>query len=284
MEKLNDKWAVAIIVVLMVVLTTSMSVAGYNFVYKNAMKNIKAMEEAKKAKAEAENQNVDKKKVKKKTVKNDSFKKAYKQILEANAGGIKAYTWQQNSGGVRNVSIVDINGDGVKELFFMSKDADETGNAHLNIYTFASGKAQPLSYSMSNIDRAGKVTADGKGLSDFNAASGVRYIVYVNKNNRNLGIYKVFGDTYQDKYLEEYSFRGALVSAKHLFNHYSDMDSTDEYFINKSRVSSAEGRKAFESAKGSVGTIIMACDSAWKNVPTTGNMAMSYNQAIQALS
>lgn len=283
MERLSDKWTVVLIVVLMITLTTSISVAGYNFVYKDVIKNIKAMNSEKKQQEEHKAKTVKKKKPKKK-IKSGVWKKEYKRILEENASAIKGYNWQQSSGGVKNVSMVDINGDGIKELFFMKRDAGESGNAHLNIYTFANGKARQLGYSMSNIDRAGKVTADGSGLSDFNAASGVRYLVYLNKNNGNLCIYKVFGDTYQDRYVEEYSLAGGLVNKKHIFNHYSDMDSSDVYYVNKTKVGAAFGKKAFDEAKSGVGTIIMACDSAWKNVSTAGNMAMNYTQAIRALS
>ncbi|MDY2960043.1 MAG: hypothetical protein SOR72_04520 [Hornefia sp.] len=283
MERLNDKWTVVLIVVLLVVFTASIGVAGYTFIYKDVMKNLNAAELAKKQVKESRPKIVKKHK-KKKTVKTGAVKKEYRNILEANASGIKGYTWQQKSGGVKNVSIVDINGDGTKELFFMSRDSGGEGNAHLNIYTVSNGRAQKLSYSMSNIDRAGKVTSDGSGLSDFNAASGVRYIVYLNKNSGNLCIYKVFGDTYQDSYVEEYGTANGLVSRKHLFNHYSDMDSADDYYINKKRVRAAEGRRAFAEARNGVGTIIMACDSAWKGVSAAGNMAMSYSQAMQALS
>ena len=76
------------------------------------------MNSEKKQQEEHKAKTVKKKKPKKK-IKSSVWKKEYKRILEENASAIKGYNWQQSSGGVKNVSMVDINGDGIKELFFM---------------------------------------------------------------------------------------------------------------------------------------------------------------------
>ena len=64
MERLSDKWTVVLIVVLMITLTTSISVAGYNFIYKDVIKNIKAMNSEKKQQEEHKAKTVKKKKPK----------------------------------------------------------------------------------------------------------------------------------------------------------------------------------------------------------------------------
>ena len=113
---------------------------------------------------------------------------AYKTVIEQNATEIKAYSWQTvpgketyNTRGIdRPISLCDIDGDKIPELFFFT--SQNQGIARLHIYTFNGKEAVELSYA--GFDDG----VNGSRLSDVMAAAGTSYVVYKGKEPNTLYI------------------------------------------------------------------------------------------------
>ena len=236
---------------------------------------------------------------------------SYAEVLRDNMDGIKAYYWQLRSDGKpwneysygvvpdtelyvlenpRNpcVAVTDLNGDSKPELIFMK--ADSYYGAELHIYTYVDGKAVESDYSIS-----GKY--DSGPLRDQQAASGTTYMIYKGKEKGTFSFAHCIGD-------ESFSYDinkmhmdtdGNIDEINHIENitgvDYSNDDyvTTDEYFINGSKVNQSKGIEAFRSANDEYDQLIMYSDNAsdvmsiFKHVETDAPIAMTYDQAMQYL-
>ena len=220
---------------------------------------------------------------------------AYKTVIEQNATAIKAYSWQTvpgkdtyNARGIdRPISLCDIDGDNIPELFFFT--SQNQGIASLHIYTFNGKEAVELSYA--GFDDG----VNGSRLSDVMAAAGTSYVVYKGKESNTLYIYDSNGDDYMQYNIHRYVMKNSkLELVESLSNRVGQDDSgntSDIYKRNGKTVTNAQGGKSFTSSFAQLDkAIIFSANreennvSIWKKFSFDGALCISYDQAIAKLS
>jgi hypothetical protein len=220
---------------------------------------------------------------------------AYKTIIEQNATAIKAYSWQTvpgkdtyNARGIdRPISLCDIDGDKIPELFFFT--SQNQGIARLHIYTFNGKEAVELSYA--GFDDG----VNGSRLSDVMAAAGTSYVVYKGKESNTLYIYDSNGDDYMQYNIHRYVMKNSkLELVETLSNRVGQDDSgntSDIYKRNGKTVTNAQGGKSFTSSFAQLDKVIIFSAnreennvSIWKKFSFDGALCISYDQAIAKLS
>lgn len=220
---------------------------------------------------------------------------AYKNVIEQNATEIKAYSWQTvpgketyNTRGIdRPISLCDIDGDKIPELFFFT--SQNQGIARLHIYTFNGKEAVELSYA--GFDDG----VNGSRLSDVMAAAGTSYVVYKGKDANTLYIYDSNGDDYMQYNIHRYVMKNSkLELVESLSNRVGQDDSgntSDIYKRNGKTVPNAQGGKSFTSSFAQLDkAIIFSANreesnvSLWKKFSFDGALCISYDQAIAKLS
>lgn len=220
---------------------------------------------------------------------------AYKNVIEQNATAIKAYSWQTvpgketyNTRGIdRPISLCDIDGDKIPELFFFT--SQNQGIARLHIYTFTGKEAVELSY-----DGFNEGAYSGK-LADQQAAAGTSYVVYKGKESNTLYIYDSNGDDYMQYNIHRYVMKNSkLELVESLSNRVGQDDSgntSDIYKRNGKTVTNAQGGKSFTSSFAQLDkAIIFSANreennvSIWKKFSFDGALCISYDQAIAKLS
>lgn len=216
---------------------------------------------------------------------------AYQKVLEDNKSSIDKYSWQTNATKKedsisRPVALTDINGDKIPELFFMSAVSDY--EADLQIYTYSDGKAQKVSYKMTENDN----TYDS--YADVAAGGGSRYVIYRTKNDPDL--FAILGITTDESslyYLSSYdtsklSSDCTLTESSTLTNIVSVYPSSDTYKKNGTTISNSEGKKAFSESFSSMDKVIMfsgydsSC-SIWKHFKPSTAASKSYDDMIDYL-
>lgn len=220
---------------------------------------------------------------------------AYKTVIEQNQTAIKAYSWQTvpgkdtyNSRGIdRPISLCDIDGDKVPELFFFTANNDF--EAQMHIYTYNGKEAVELSY-----DGFNEGAYSGK-LADQQAAAGTSYVVYKGKEANALYIYDSNGDDSMFYNIHKYTMKNSkLELVETLSNRVGHDDNgkiTDVYTRNGKTVSNAQGGKSFTSSFAQLDKAIIFSTnrvennvSLWKKFSFDGALCISYDQAIAKLS
>ncbi|ASS38252.1 hypothetical protein [Mogibacterium pumilum] len=220
---------------------------------------------------------------------------AYKTVIEQNQGAIKAYSWQTvpgkdtyNSRGIdRPISLCDIDGDKIPELFFFT--ANNEYEAQMHIYTYNGKEAVELSY-----DGFNEGAYNGK-LADQQAAAGTSYVVYKGKEANTLYIYDSNGDDSMFYNIHKYTMKNSkLELVQTLTNVVGHDDSgkiTDVYKRNGKTVPSADGGKSFTNSFAQLDKAIIFSTnreennvSLWKKFSFDGALCISYDQAIAKLS
>lgn len=131
---------------------------------------------------------------------------AYLNILGYYQEDILRYNWKY-SAHTRPCSLCDINGDGTKEFLFFTSETDE-GPGILHIYTFKSGKAAEVAYpAPSGEGDAGSNIV----FTDANTGSGTSYVVFKDKEEDALWIYRRHGDTAVTYWLCQYKLKEDAV-------------------------------------------------------------------------
>lgn len=220
---------------------------------------------------------------------------AYKNVIEQNATAIKAYSWQTvpgketyNTRGIdRPISLCDIDGDKIPELFFFT--SQNQGIARLHIYTFNGKEAVELSYA--GFDDG----VNGSKLSDVMAAAGTSYVVYKGKDANTLYIYYSNGDDYMQYNVHKYVMKNSKLE---LVETISDLvgqgdsgNTVDIYKRNGKTVSGAQGAKSFTNSSAQFDKAIIFSTyreennvSIWKKFSFDRALCISYDQAIAKLS
>ena len=184
---------------------------------------------------------------------------AYLTVINDNKDAIGDYDWQRkvSSDDVtmnRQTALLDINGDGVPELFFMS--SKETAQADLHIYMYEDGEAKELDYNFGS---------DSGKMSDVQAGAGTNYVIYKGADG-DLYFYLTNGDETMHYYIYRFSVSGDKFTQKEkLENHYGPDDSDsggetrmkDVYKKDGERISSESGVKQFRNAFRKVDTVIL---------------------------
>lgn len=220
---------------------------------------------------------------------------AYKNIIEQNATEIKAYSWQTvpgketyNTRGIdMPISLCDIDGDKIPELFFFT--SQNQGIARLHIYTFNGKEAVELSYA--GFDDG----VNGSRLSDVMAAAGTSYVVYTGKESNTLYIYDSNGDDYMQYNIHRYVMKNSKLELVEILSNRVGQDdsgnTSDIYKRNGKTVPNAQGGKSFTSSFAQLDkAIIFSANreennvSLWKKFSFDGALCISYDQAIAKLS
>lgn len=220
---------------------------------------------------------------------------AYKTVIEQNATAIKAYSWQTvpgkdtyNARGIdRPISLCDIDGDKIPELFFFT--SQNQGIARLHIYTFNGKEAVELSYA--GFDDG----VNGSRLSDVMAAAGTSYVVYKGKESNTLYIYDSNGDDYMQYNIHRYVMKNSKLELVEILSNRVGQDdsgnTSDIYKRNGKTVPNAQGGKSFTSSFAQLDkAIIFSANREENNVSLCkkfsfdGALCISYDQVIAKLS
>lgn len=220
---------------------------------------------------------------------------AYKTVIEQNQTAIKAYSWQTvpgkdtyNSRGIdRPISLCDIDGDKVPELFFFTANNDF--EAQMHIYTFNGKEAVELSYDGFNED-----AYSGK-FADQQAAAGTSYVVYKGKEANTLYIYNSNGDDSMFYSIHKYTMKNSKLelvqTLSNVVGHDDNGKITDVYKRNGKTVSNSEGGKSFTNSFAQLDKVIISSTnreetnvSLWKKFSFNDALCISYDKAIAKLS
>ncbi len=220
---------------------------------------------------------------------------AYKTIIEQNQTTIKAYSWQTvpgkntyNSRGIdRPISLCDIDGDRIPELFFFT--ANNEFDAQMHIYTFNGKEAVDLSY-----DGFNEGSYSGK-LADQQAAAGTSYVVYKGKEANTLYMYDSNGDDSMFYNIHKYTMKNSKLelvqTITNVVGHDDSGKITDVYKRNGKTVSNADGGKSFTNSFAQLDKAIIFSTnreetnvSLWKKFSFNDALCISYDQAIAKLS
>ena len=220
---------------------------------------------------------------------------AYKNVIEQNATAIKAYSWQTvpgketyNTRGIdRPISLCDIDGDKIPELFFFA--SQNQGIARLHIYTFNGKEAVELSYA--GFDDG----VNGSKLSDIMAGAGTSYVVYKGKESNTLYIYDSNGDDYMQYNIHRYVMKNSKLELVEILSNRVGQDdsgnTSDIYKRNGKTVPGAQGAKSFTTSFAQFDKAIIFSTyreennvSLWKKFSFDGALCISYDQAIAKLS
>ena len=219
----------------------------------------------------------------------------YKNVIEQNATAIKAYSWQTvpgketyNTRGIdRPISLCDIDGDKIPELFFFT--SQNQGIARLHIYTFNGKEAVELSYA--GFDDG----VNGSKLSDIMAGAGTSYVVYKGKESNTLYIYDSNGDDYMQYNIHRYVMKNSKLELVEILSNRVGQDdsgnTSDIYKRNGKTVPGAQGAKSFTTSFAQFDKAIIFSTyreennvSLWKKFSFDGALCISYDQAIAKLS
>lgn len=220
---------------------------------------------------------------------------AYKTIIEQNQPAIKAYSWQTvpgkdtyNSRGIdRPISLCDIDGDKISELFFFT--ANNEYEAQIHIYTYSGKEAVELSY-----DGFNEGSYSGK-LADQQAAAGTSYVVYKGKEANSLYIYDSNGDDSMFYNIHKYTMKNSKLelvqTLSNVVGHEDSGKITDVYKRNGKTVSNADGGKSFTNSFAQLDKAIIFSTnreetnvSLWKKFSFNDALCISYDQAITKLN
>ena len=220
---------------------------------------------------------------------------AYKTIIEQNQPAIKAYSWQTvpgkdtyNSRGIdRPISLCDIDGDKISELFFFT--ANNEYDAQMHIYTYNGKEAVELSY-----DGFNEGSYSGK-LADQQAAAGTSYVVYKGKEANTLYMYDSNGDDSMFYNIHKYTMKNSKLelvqTLTNVVGHDDNGKITDVYKRNGKTVSNADGCKSFTNSFAQLDKAIIFSTnreetnvSLWKKFSFNDALCISYDQAITKLS
>ncbi len=220
---------------------------------------------------------------------------AYKTIIEQNQPAIKAYSWQTvpgkdtyNSRGIdRPISLCDIDGDKISELFFFT--ANNEFDAQMHIYTYNGKEAVELSY-----DGFNEGSYSGK-LADQQAAAGTSYVVYKGKEANSLYIYDSNGDDSMFYNIHKYTMKNSKLelvqTLSNVVGHEDSGKITDVYKRNGKTVSNADGGKSFTNSFAQLDKAIIFSTnreetnvSLWKKFSFNDALCISYDQAITKLN
>lgn len=220
---------------------------------------------------------------------------AYKTVIEQNQTAIKAYSWQTvpgkdtyNSRGIdRPISLCDIDGDKVPELFFFTANNDF--EAQMHIYTYNGKEAVELSY-----DGFNEGAYSGK-FADQQAAAGTSYVVYKGKEANTLYIYNSNGDDSMFYSIHKYTMKNSKLELVQTLSNVVGQDDngsvTDVYKRNGKTVSNADGGKSFTNSFAQLDKAIIFSTnreetnvSLWKKFSFNDALCISYDQAIAKLS
>lgn len=219
----------------------------------------------------------------------------YKTVIEQNQTAIKAYSWQTvpgkdtyNSRGIdRPISLCDIDGDKVPELFFFTANNDF--EAQMHIYTYNGKEAVELSY-----DGFNEGAYSGK-FADQQAAAGTSYVVYKGKEANTLYIYNSNGDDSMFYSIHKYTMKNSKLELVQTLSNVVGQDDngsvTDVYKRNGKIVLNSEGGKSFTNSFAQLDKpIIFSTNreetnvSLWKKFSFNDVLCISYDQAITKLS
>ena len=220
---------------------------------------------------------------------------AYKTVIEQNQTAIKAYSWQTvpgkdtyNSRGIdRPISLCDIDGDKIPELFFFT--ANDEYDAQMHIYTYNGKEAVELSY-----DGFNEGSYSGK-LADQQAAAGTSYVVYKGKEANSLYIYDSNGDDSMFYNIHKYTMKNSKLelvqTLSNVVGHDNSGKITDVYKRNGKTVPNADGGKSFTNSFAQLDKAIIFSTnrdetnvSLWKKFSFDGALCISYDQAISKLN
>lgn len=220
---------------------------------------------------------------------------AYKTVIEQNQTAIKAYSWQTvpgkdtyNSRGIdRPISLCDIDGDKVPELFFFTANNDF--EAQMHIYTYNGKEAVELSY-----DGFNEGAHSGK-LADQQAAAGTSYVVYKGKEANTLYIYDSNGDDSMFYSIHKYTMKNSKLELVQTLSNVVGYDDNgkinDVYKRNGKTVSNSEGGKSFTNSFAQLDKAIIFSTnreetnvSLWKKFSFNDALCISYDKAIAKLS
>ena len=220
---------------------------------------------------------------------------AYKTVIEQNQTAIKAYSWQTvpgkdtyNSRGIdRPISLCDIDGDKIPELFFFT--ANNEYDAQMHIYTYNGKEAVELSY-----DGFNEGSYSGK-LADQQAAAGTSYVVYKGKEANTLYMYDSNGDDSMFYNIHKYTMKNSKLelvqTLSNVVGHDDSGKITDVYKRNGKTVSNADGGKSFTNSFAQLDKAIIFSTnreetnvSLWKKFSFDGALCISYDQAISKLN
>ena len=220
---------------------------------------------------------------------------AYKTVIEQNQSAINAYSWQTvpgkdtyNSRGIdRPISLCDVDGDKIPELFFFT--ANNEFDAQMHIYTYNGKGAAELSY-----DGFNEGAYNGK-LADQQAAAGTSYVVYKGKEANTLYIYDSNGDDSMFYNIHKYTMKNSKLelvqTLTNVVGHDDNGKITDVYKRNGKAVPNAEGGKSFTNSFAQLDKAIIFSTnreennvSLWKKFSFNDALSISYDQAITKLS
>ena len=220
---------------------------------------------------------------------------AYKTVIEQNQTAIKAYSWQTvpgkdtyNSRGIdRPISLCDIDGDKVPELFFFT--VNNEFDAQMHIYTYNGKEAVELSY-----DGFNEGSYSGK-LADQQAAAGTSYVVYKGKEANTLYMYDSNGDDSMFYNIHKYTMKNSKLelvqTLSNVVGHDDSGKITDVYKRNGKTVSNADGGKSFTNSFAQLDKAIIFSTnreetnvSLWKKFSFNDALCISYDQAITKLN
>ena len=220
---------------------------------------------------------------------------AYKTVIEQNQTAIKAYSWQTvpgkdtyNSRGIdRPISLCDIDGDKIPELFFFT--ANDEYDAQMHIYTYNGKEAVELSY-----DGFNEGSYSGK-LADQQAAAGTSYVVYKGKEANTLYMYDSNGDDSMFYNIHKYTMKNSKLelvqTLSNVVGHDDSGKITDVYKRNGKTVSNADGGKSFTNSFAQLDKAIIFSTnreetnvSLWKKFSFNDALCISYDQAITKLN
>lgn len=220
---------------------------------------------------------------------------AYKTVIDQNKNAIKAYSWQTvpgkdtyNSRGIdRPISLCDIDGDKVPELFFFTANNDF--EAQMHIYTYNGKEAVELSY-----DGFNEGAYSGK-FADQQAAAGTSYVVYKGKESNTLYTYNSNGDDSMFYSIHKYTMKNSKLelvqTLSNVVGHDDNGKITDVYKRNGKTVSNADGSKSFTNSFAQLDKAIIFSTnreetnvSLWKKFSFNDALCISYDKAIAKLS
>jgi|GEM_PF-3554846 len=124
---------------------------------------------------------------------------AYFNLLSYYKSGIERYNWKY-SAHTRPSALCDINGDGTKELLFFTSDTD-AGPGILHIFTYSGTNAVEVKYPFKSVSDG---SDSAQMFSDVNTGSGTSYVIYKDKEDNAIWIYRRYGNPDISYFLYEY--------------------------------------------------------------------------------
>ncbi len=162
---------------------------------------------------------------------------------------------------VKTTALVDINGDGIEELFLYLPTMGDDGPPFLNVVTYENGMVTKLDYTYTTESSLtpGWTYSPADGMPGIIAGGGGAYAVFLSKDGKSLYMYSVPADEIVYYQTSKYSISGSarLNEEDQFEDQFDGPTQKDTYYSFGKDISEDAFRTKFKAAADDVGVVIM---------------------------